>query len=49
MDLNVTTPTILITGEVDYHTPISETEQLSAALQIRGIEWARKSLADLEP
>ncbi|MCK0129225.1 S9 family peptidase [Erythrobacter sp. F6033] len=31
---NVKTPTMLITGEVDYRTPISETEQFYQALQL---------------
>lgn len=35
---NVTTPTMLINGEVDYRTPISEAEQFYGALQIRGVE-----------
>ena len=43
---NVTTPTMLITGEVDYRTPISETEQFYAALQIRGIEAAMVRVPD---
>ncbi|MEM6827914.1 MAG: S9 family peptidase [Pseudomonadota bacterium] len=34
---NVTTPTMLITGELDYRTPISETEQFYQALQLRGV------------
>lgn len=34
---NVSTPTMLITGEVDYRTPISETEQFYQALQLRGV------------
>ncbi len=34
---NVKTPTMLITGEVDYRTPISETEQFFQALQLRSI------------
>lgn len=34
---NVETPTMLITGEVDYRTPISETEQFYQALQLREI------------
>ncbi len=34
---NVTTPTMLITGEVDYRTPISETEQFYQALQLRRV------------
>jgi len=37
---NVKTPTMLITGEEDYRTPISETEQFFAALQLRGVESA---------
>ncbi len=34
----VTTPTLLITGEVDYRTPISDTEQYYQALKLRGID-----------
>ena len=34
---NVTTPTMLLTGEVDYRTPMSESEQFFAALQIEGV------------
>ena len=34
----VTTPTMLLTGEQDYRTPISETEQFYQALKLRGIE-----------
>jgi dipeptidyl aminopeptidase/acylaminoacyl peptidase len=34
---NVTTPTMLITGEEDYRTPISETEQFYQALQLKGV------------
>ncbi len=37
---NVSTPTMLITGEADYRTPISETEQFYQALQLRKIESA---------
>src|SRR5690554_39973 len=37
---NVTTPTMLFTGESDHRTPISETEQYYQALQLRGIESA---------
>lgn len=36
----VNTPTMLITGEDDYRTPISETEQYYQALQLRGIDTA---------
>jgi dipeptidyl aminopeptidase/acylaminoacyl peptidase len=35
---NVTTPTMLLTGEEDYRTPMGETEQYYAALQLRGVE-----------
>jgi acylaminoacyl-peptidase len=34
---NVTTPTMLITGEQDYRTPMSESEQYFAGLQIEGV------------
>jgi acylaminoacyl-peptidase len=37
---NVTTPTMLITGEVDWRTPISESEQFYQALKIRKIDTA---------
>ena len=37
---NVTTPTMLVTGEVDYRTPISESEQFYQALKIRKIDTA---------
>jgi acylaminoacyl-peptidase len=37
---NVTTPTMLLTGEVDYRTPISETEQFYQALKLRKVETA---------
>jgi dipeptidyl aminopeptidase/acylaminoacyl peptidase len=36
----VKTPTMLMTGEADYRTPISETEQFYQALQLRGIDTA---------
>jgi len=36
----VTTPTMLITGEDDYRTPISETEQYYQALKLRRIDTA---------
>jgi dipeptidyl aminopeptidase/acylaminoacyl peptidase len=35
---NMTTPTMLISGEEDYRTPISETEQLYQALQLKGVD-----------
>lgn len=37
---NVKTPTMLLTGESDHRTPISETEQFYQALQLRGVESA---------
>jgi acylaminoacyl-peptidase len=37
---NVTTPALVINGEVDYRTPISEAEQYYQALQLRGVETA---------
>ncbi|QDP03059.1 S9 family peptidase [Thalassotalea sp. PS06] len=37
---NVSTPTMLLTGEVDYRTPMSETEQYYQALQLRNIDSA---------
>ncbi|WP_241697923.1 S9 family peptidase [Rheinheimera pleomorphica] len=37
---NVKTPTMLMTGEADHRTPISETEQFYQALQLRGIDTA---------
>ncbi len=37
---NVKTPTMLLTGEADYRTPISESEQFYQALKLRGIETA---------
>ncbi len=37
---NVTTPTMLLTGEADYRTPMSETEQYYQALKLRKIDTA---------
>jgi acylaminoacyl-peptidase len=37
---NVKTPTMLLTGEVDYRTPISESEQYYQALKLRKIDTA---------
>lgn len=36
----VKTPTMLLTGEVDYRTPISESEQYYTALKLVGVETA---------
>ncbi|MEN8248351.1 MAG: S9 family peptidase [Bacteroidota bacterium] len=37
---NVTTPTMLLTGEEDYRTPIAESEQFYAALKLEKVETA---------
>lgn len=37
---NVTTPTMLLTGEADLRTPIHESEQYYTALKLRGVETA---------
>ena len=37
---NVTTPTMLLTGEEDYRTPISESEQYYAGLKLNNVESA---------
>ncbi|NCA01631.1 MAG: S9 family peptidase [Sphingomonadaceae bacterium] len=43
---NVKTPTMLITGEQDYRTPISETEQYYTALKLNGVETAQVRIPD---
>lgn len=37
---NVNTPTLLLTGEADYRTPISESEQYYQALRLKGTDAA---------
>lgn len=37
---NVKTPTLLLTGEADYRTPISESEQFYQALRLQGVDAA---------
>jgi len=37
---NVKTPTMLLTGEVDYRTPMSETEQYYQALKLQNVDTA---------
>lgn len=37
---NVTTPTMLLTGEQDYRTPMGESEQYYAALKLNNVETA---------
>lgn len=43
---NVTTPTMLLTGEADYRTPISETEQFYQALKLQGVDTAMVRIPD---
>ena len=43
---DVTTPTMLLTGEQDYRTPIAETEQYYAALKLAGVETAMVRIQD---
>jgi dipeptidyl aminopeptidase/acylaminoacyl peptidase len=43
---NVSTPTMLLTGEQDYRTPMSETEQYYAALKLNGVETAMVRLQE---
>jgi dipeptidyl aminopeptidase/acylaminoacyl peptidase len=42
----VTTPTLLVVGEADYRTPVSETEQFYQALKLRGIDTAMVRIPD---
>lgn len=37
---NITTPTILLTGEEDWRTPMAETEQFYQALKLKGVDTA---------
>ena len=43
---NVRTPTMLLTGEADYRTPISEAEQFYEALKLRKIDTALVRVPD---
>lgn len=43
---NVTTPTMLLTGEADHRTPISESEQFYTALKLRKIDTALVRVPD---
>ncbi len=43
---NITTPTMLLQGEVDYRTPIEESEQLYGALKIRKVPTALVRIPD---
>ena len=42
---NVKTPTMLLTGEVDYRTPMSETEQYYQALKLQNVDAAMVRIA----
>ncbi len=42
----VKTPTMLLTGEQDYRTPIAESEQYFAALKLAGVETAMVRIQD---
>jgi dipeptidyl aminopeptidase/acylaminoacyl peptidase len=37
---NIKTPTLVVVGSQDYRTPVSESEQLYAALQLQGVPTA---------
>jgi len=43
---NVKTPTMLLTGEADYRTPISETEQFYQALKLQDVDTAMVRIPD---
>ena len=43
---NVSTPTMLLTGEADYRTPMSETEQYFQALKHRGVDTLMVRIPD---
>ena len=43
---NVKTPTMLITGEADYRTPIAQTEMYYQALKMRGIDAMKVRLPE---
>ncbi len=43
---NVTTPTMLMTGELDLRTPMEETEQFYRALKLRKVETVMVRIAD---
>lgn len=43
---NVTTPTMLLTGEQDHRTPIPESEQFYAALKLRKVDTAMVRIPD---
>ncbi len=43
---NVTTPTLVVVGEKDYRTPLSESEQYYTALQLEGVDTALVTVPD---
>ncbi len=43
---NVTTPTMVLTGEADHRTPMSESEQFYMALKLRKVDTALVRVPD---
>lgn len=43
---NVTTPTMLLVGEYDYRTPVSESEQFYQALKLQGVDASMVKISD---
>lgn len=43
---NVTTPTMLLVGEHDYRTPVSESEQFYQALKLQGVDASMVKISD---
>lgn len=43
---NVTTPTVIMTGELDLRTPMAQSEEFYSALKMRGVEAALLRFAD---
>jgi len=43
---NVTTPTMLLVGEYDYRTPVSESQQYYQALKLRGVDASMVKISD---
>lgn len=43
---NVTTPTMLLVGEYDYRTPVSESEQFYQALKLQGVDASMVKISE---
>lgn len=43
---NVTTPTMLLVGEYDYRTPVSESQQYYQALKLQGVDASMVKISD---